>query len=162
MRHARLGYWSAVAVAFFMASSGAVADYVPPTPAEDVACAFHRPMRDIERLASLPAPVRQILDAHVGPMAERGAFFNSTDVILREAPGRRFIRAGESGSKWFVAYETGGIAYHKTAIILAPGDRGGELQVTAHSGYYKRPLCAVVEDLLDGRSPDKGLPQDFR
>ncbi len=86
----------------------------------------------VDSLKALPAAVR----AAVGPMADRGEDFNPTDVIIKPAPGRRFIRAGETGGRWFVWYEQGGIAYWKQILILD----GGKVAVQSRSNGGRQSL----------------------
>lgn len=112
-----------------------------------MSCTFRHSVRDVDSLKGLPPSIRAYLQKNADSMADRGEFFNVTDSIVRPGPGRRFIRGGESGGKWFVAYETGGIAYYRTVLLL---ENKGEVIKQDASQFYSGSLCLAVDNLLDG------------
>lgn len=70
---------------------------------------------DYARFKDLPAASR----AAIPPMAERGASFQATDVIMgRPLPGRRFVSASQSGCRITLRFEYGGIARGTGTMIL--------------------------------------------
>jgi hypothetical protein len=93
----------------------------------------------------LPPDVRKFVRDNFGAMADRGEDFNATDVIMKPAPSRRFIRAGKSRGHWFLWYEQGGIAYWK-GIVLFDGARIAMQSRT----NWSDDLCAETDRLLDG------------
>ncbi|TBR36482.1 hypothetical protein [Dyella terrae] len=98
----------------------------------------------VETLSALPATVRQRLrgDASgVGGIAERGAPFNATDIIMSRDPMRRFIVAGHDGHVWVVALEHGGFAYRKVAHVLKPDG--------THREYLLAGKIDSLKDVVD-------------
>jgi len=125
-----------------------------PTPQpvpEGADCVLKHPSHDVLSLKQLPPNIRGALaKLSGGGMADRGEFFNATDVIMTPAPAQRFIRAGETQGKWFVWFEHGGIAYWRQVVLFAIDPSGTvhvEKNVTAHGAG----LCDVTDALLDGR-----------
>src|SRR5436190_7535255 len=82
-----------------------------PSDNPDFTCTLSHPARNVNSLRLLPSPLRSYIKAKIGPMADRGAFFNSGDVVIKPGPFDRFIRGGKVGGYWFVWYEHGGFAY---------------------------------------------------
>jgi hypothetical protein len=130
----------------------------------DLACKMHRDVRDVNAFDAMPPAVVSFVRAKMGAgklpndeiIAARGAAFNATDVIVGHAPGRRFIRAGHAGNKWFLWYERGGIAYSKSIAIVALD--GGKASLVAHIGYEHENPCALTDAALDGKvAVDNGL-----
>ena len=131
-----------------LAMSGA-AHATPPIP--DFTCASRHPSKSADSLAQLPAPVRlyiQNSQKKIGAMADRGAFYNATDVIMKPGPSNRFIRGGTIGDRYFLWYEHGGIAYWKTVVLLSV-DAGGQPVVAAEqNGNFPNGLCAATDALV--------------
>ena len=78
---------------------------------------------DFARKADLPSGV---LEAFGTAMAERGARFQSTDVLGPgpALPGTRFVAARQTGCRLALRFEQGGIAHTwQTAILERRGDR---------------------------------------
>lgn len=130
---------------------------VPPTPQADLDCKFRHATVEIDALDKMPKPVADFIRSETDGMAPRGDFFNSTDVIVASAPGRRFIRAGHAGDRWFLFYERGGIVYSKNIAVLslAPGQTNPRL--LAHLGYFREDPCALTDAVLDGRAVPAAL-----
>jgi hypothetical protein len=84
----------------------------------DFICTLRHKGSDLNSLTKLPASVRDYISSTIGQMADRGEFFNLTDVVQKPAPSARFIRAGKFGDYWFLWYERGGIAYSKHIVLL--------------------------------------------
>jgi hypothetical protein len=86
-------------------------------------------------------------------MAERDQYFNATDVMLKNAPMHRFIRAGREDDRWFVWFERGGIAYNRNIVVLAwkPGEASPRL--IAHTLYFGENPCRLTDGILDGHLP---------
>jgi hypothetical protein len=95
----------------------------------------------------LPSPVRIYIKYKIGPMADRGAFFNAGDVVIKPGPFDRFIRGGRAGGHWFVWYEHGGFAYWKQIVILDV-DAKGRAWLSAET-RGSTDLCADTDALLD-------------
>jgi hypothetical protein len=133
----------------------------PPSTPPEIACKLHHPVSEVGSLAAMPPPivafVRERMGADAFPnisvMAERGAFFNITDVIMKPAPGRRFMRAGHSGGFWFLWYEHGGIAYIKNIAVFAQDGMQGRPRLVAHIGYFREDPCALTDAVLNGQTP---------
>jgi hypothetical protein len=130
---------------------------MPLTPQDDLACRFRHPVETIDSLRRLPEWLKHYVHMQLDPIADRGEPFNSTDVIVREWPGRRFIRAGHAGEHWFVWYEQGGIAYFKTILMLVPRENGAS--ETARRTYFSDNPCAITDRLLDRLAPPNPAAQ---
>jgi hypothetical protein len=121
------------------------APFVPIMPT-GVDCAMKHPSRDVISLKQLPAPIRAALKKVAGAMADRGEFFNSSDVMQKPGPFNRFIRGGESGGRWYVWYEHGGFAYwHQVVVFEADGSR-----VVSNVHSNDANLCAMTDLLIYG------------
>ena len=102
-------------------------------------------LREVNSLSELPIPVLLAIgsgSAAHDPIADRGQPFQATDVIIGDAPRRRFFAAGHDGNYWLVAVENGGIAYN-VQVYLFKGD------ALEHTEYIfpalgPRPLERVV------------------
>ena len=101
-------------------------------------------------MSDIPLALRQL----IGPIAEVGAPFNSTDAILDPTlPGRRMIRAGHVEDDWFVWYEHGGIAYFWQAVVARVPSDGGPATALANAETISDTLCAVTDGALAGSVP---------
>jgi len=130
-------------------ASGALASEQPDS--QDFTCKLGHAAAMIDSLKALPPAVAKALHAKVGDMAERGGAFNATDVIIDpNTPGRRFIRAGHAGSKWFVWYEQGGIAYFKAILVFETDSKGALFATSEHQGNWNDNLCADTDKILAG------------
>ena len=140
------------ALAFLLLACGtAVASEQPSSP--NFTCKLSHPATMYDSLKLLPPVLATALHDKIGPMADRGEFFNATDVIIKPGPGRRFIRAGKSGGTWFAWYEQGGIAYYQS-VVLFTGDGRRSLEVAReYQGSWNDNLCAETDRLLDGKTP---------
>lgn len=140
MRRAAAGAVSAL----LLCAGGDAAGVLPGNP--DFTCTLHHRARMIDSLGALPAPIRD----KVGVMAERGAVFNASDDIqYPEAPGRRFIRAGQAGTTWFVWYQQGGISLYKVIALFEPDRSGGLRAKGEYHGNWNADLCAETDNILD-------------
>ena len=125
---------------------------VSPACADDVsadlACKLHHAVVETQSFPALPKPVSGAILSKTHEMADRGAAFNATDVIVKPAPAHRFIRAGHAGDTWFVWYEHGGIAYSKNIVVLnAPA--GAPVKFVAHLSYFNENPCTLTDAALD-------------
>lgn len=112
----------------------------------DFICHLRHHAERVDTLHKLPRDVRDALRGHAGAMADRGAFFNATDVVMRPGPFERFIRADDFGAYWSVWYEHGGLAYWKQ-IVLIDREPVAHVVVSRHSS--SGDLCAETDRLLD-------------
>ncbi|MEJ1967576.1 MAG: hypothetical protein WDN03_02910 [Rhizomicrobium sp.] len=118
----------------------------------DFACKLRETAAMYDSLKALPPPLARMVQTKLGPIAERGAFYNATDVIQHPGPSRRFIRAGTTDHRrWFVWYEQGGIAYFKAIVVFADVDGKGLRTTTQYSGGGQDDLCAATEAILNKR-----------
>lgn len=131
------------------------ADYVPATPEPDVSCKLRLHVEEFSSLAKLPMAIRKFLRAHIGEIADRGEAFNSTDVIVRDLPSRRFIRAGYWNRQWFfVWYEQGGIGYSKNILLLDWSGREASVKEVVRKSYFNENPCVLTGALLIEQIPD--------
>jgi len=97
-------------------------------------------------------------------VAPRDAEWQVTDVVMPGQPllGRRFIQGGRAGTRWYVWYESGGIAhqYHAAIFDLPPAAPAPHL-VTHIDGSLDQ-LCPVTRAQLiahpaEAAQPDRGF-----
>ena len=117
----------------------------------DFTCVLGHRSATYDSLKALPPDFRKTVADKIGVMADRGEFFNATDVIMRPGPGRRLIRAGASGGYRYIWYEQGGIAYRKQIVIFAT-DPNGRVHVLADE-TARGNLCAETDRLLGRPGP---------
>ena len=111
-------------------------------------CKLSHPSKDVASLAKMPTPIRKFIAEHFGPMADRGEFFNSTDVIMKPGPANRFIRGGEIGERWYLWYEHGGIAYYRNIVLFSSDPSGTPHIIGEEQGLWIDNLCALTDALL--------------
>jgi hypothetical protein len=118
-----------------------------PRPADvGPGCALQvRPGVTVTSLRKLPKAIRAALAEAVGPMADRGAFFNDTDVVIKPAPFQRFIRAGKVGARWFVWFEHSGIAYWQQLTVF---EEGPPPRVVSNAPVRGEDLCAATDRVM--------------
>jgi len=97
-------------------------------------------------------------------IAPRDSDWQVTDVVSPGTPllGRRFIAGGRIGERWYVWYESGGIAhlYHVAIFDLLPTSPAPHLVL--HAAGSLDALCPVTAAQLVGRGaeaapPDRGF-----
>lgn len=127
----------------------ALALAVPAQAIPDTNCALTAAVTDVSGVSDLPPALQDL----VGPIAEIGAPFNSTDSVLDPSlPFRRLIRAGHHGDDWFVWYEHGGVGYFWQVVVVRVDDGGGVATV-ANAGTIADTLCAITDGAFEGRVP---------
>jgi hypothetical protein len=118
-----------------------------------------RIVAELKRRFSAPETMR-IADM----IAPRDAEWQVTDVVTPGQPllGRRFIQGGRVGTRWYVWYESGGIAhqYHAALFDLAPAASAPRL--LAHISGSLDQLCPVtraqmIEHGTEAPPPDRGF-----
>jgi hypothetical protein len=112
-------------------------------------CRFKHPVRSIASLADVPRAIR---DA-VGPMADKNAFFNATDVFQPGVPSRGFVSAGQSGDRYFVWYEQGGIALFSQIAVYRLPFGAAKAELVTQQNESGGDLCLVIDTLLDAKGP---------
>jgi hypothetical protein len=138
---------AALVFAGLLAAGCTTADAKATQDNPDFTCSLTHASSSVNSLQGLPAPVRAYIKDKVGPMADRGAFFNAGDVVLKPGPFDRFIRGGRADGHWFVWYEHGGFAYWKQIVIFRVDANGKAWPLAeAHGG---RDLCSDTDALLD-------------
>ena len=68
--------------------------------------------KPVEQWQEVPASIREDLETLIGPIAEKGAHFNATDVVSGDLASNRFLTACRSNALVAVALERGGRGYH--------------------------------------------------
>lgn len=141
-----------LALALALAAGCAAAKEPAPQPAPAGAdCVLKHASHDVLSLRQLPQSIRDALIKQAGEMADRGAFFNATDVVVKPAPFSRFIRAGHTQGTWYVWYEHGGIAYWRQVVLFVI-DPAGHVHTSANQTAHGQDLCAMTDALLDGKT----------
>jgi hypothetical protein len=77
--------------------------------------------------------------------------FNSTDVIVDDAPQRRLVFTGDWRDCWFVCYEHGGRGYHCHLIMFSVENK--KVQVKSNGVYFYKPenLNQLNEWIKEGK-----------
>ncbi len=126
-----------------------------------LSCKFRQSVQEVNSFEAMPMAVQDNLkprfnfdDPHTGGIAPRDGKWNATDVVMEDAPFRRFIRAGHAGDKWFLWWERGGIAYWREFAVFALA--GGNVIVMAHGNLPPDNPCVATEAAMDGRLPTGG------
>jgi hypothetical protein len=149
-------FWVAI-LAAALCLAPAIANPIPPTPQADLDCRFAAAVADVPTLRDLPPPIEsavfRALNAGFAKTSEaiahRGAMFNATDRPQEDLPGRRFIRAGRSGDKWFVWYEQGNGVYSKNLLVFVLG-ADDSARLIARASYGHENPCLLTEPFLAG------------
>jgi hypothetical protein len=150
-----------------LSAHAAVAMAEPPTsPDTNLSCTFRHPITEVGDIGELPPSILNAMLARMDPlaredakfewhhlMAPRGGAYSSTDVIVGDAPSRRFIRAGHEGTEWFVWYEHGGVAASKNIALFHERLGHGVPIVRAFISYAQQDPCALTDDLMDNKIP---------
>jgi hypothetical protein len=115
-------------------------------------------------VAGLPGAVRDglktLFDQPTLELAEPGAEFQSTDVIMKpDLPGRRLIAAGCSADHCLVYYERGGIAHSFHVVLFAVAKSGARFEWggSAPSALASASLEEIKRAVLSGQV--KGQPR---
>jgi hypothetical protein len=129
--------------------SAAMTLAAPANALPDTNCRLVTPLTDVSSVAQLPAALTKL----IGPIADIGAPFNSTDAVTDPSlPFRRLIRAGHRHDEWFVWYEHGGITYFWQAVVARVGNDGSATPV-ANAGTIGDTLCAITDGAFAGKVP---------
>jgi hypothetical protein len=100
-------------------------------------------LREIDR-GALAALEHQFGNEH--RLADRGAPFQSTDVVMRGGgPSRRLVLAAASGDTWFIHYEHGGIGLHSHLVALARSGSSWRVVYSATAFYAYDTLPKLRE-----------------
>jgi hypothetical protein len=127
----------------------AVTIAAPAASVPDTTCRLATPVTEVSGVAQLPAALKKL----IGPLADTGAPFNSTDDVEDALlPFRRLIRAGHRGDDWFVWYEHGGITYFWQAVVAHVG-ADGTVTPVANAGSINDTLCAITDGAFAGTVP---------
>jgi hypothetical protein len=139
---------AAALVAIVLMSGACVAKPADVSLDAAFTCRLAHPSTSVASLAKMPAPIRKFIAEHIGPMADRGEFFNATDDIIKPGPANRFIRGGEIGERWFLWYEHGGIAYYRNVVLFGSDPSGTPRVIAEEQGLWSDNLCALTDALL--------------
>lgn len=121
----------------------------PAGAAPDTNCQLVTPVTDVSSMTQLPAPLKTL----IGPMADIGAPFNSTDDVDDPSlPFRRLIRGGHRDKDWFLWYEHGGITYFWQVVVAHVAD-DGTVSPLANAGTIGDTLCAITDGAFAGKVP---------
>ncbi|HLY58830.1 MAG TPA: hypothetical protein VKS60_24925 [Stellaceae bacterium] len=146
----------AAALALVLIASNAA--FAEPSP--NPACpALDQGGTSFNSVKEIPAPIATelarkmpgaILNEFI--MADRDQPWQVTDVVIPgpRLPSRRFIRGGNVGSRWYIWYETGGIAHEfYVAIVELPSTREAAKAVTHFFASPDRMCSETREHLAD-------------
>jgi hypothetical protein len=124
----RIVFVLALALAACPSAFSAVVD---PLVSGEVRVATH--LRDIDA-GALAALKRKFSDEH--RLADRGAPFRSTDVLMgRDPASRRLVLAAVSGDTWFIHYEHGGYGLHSHLVALTRSRNSWRVVYSATAFY---------------------------
>lgn len=127
------------------------ADNVPP-PSRHADCTMRHSAVFLGSLDQLPPVVQAAIPPEVRTMAGAGQDFDSGDVGPHTLPTRRFMRAGRSGSLWFLWYEHGGLGLHEHALGFEIGVSGigreqAPIAMLVHN--FTGDPCRATDAMLD-------------
>jgi hypothetical protein len=91
----------------------------------------------VDDLKKIEPEVLGVFHRKVQPwdIANKGKSFNATDVVMDNAPMRRFVVAGSAPGMWFILYEHGGIGYHHNLVVFS---KNGHWRIVASvTGFVK-------------------------
>jgi hypothetical protein len=116
---------------------------------------------EVGSLASLPAPIQDSLGVGregAAGIADRGARFNTTDVIQPGLPMRRFVIAGVASDAALVAYERGGRGY-SVGVSLFDWS-GSRVRRVRSWTVYDPPdgLAGLIKSVSTSRSDRRPAP----
>jgi hypothetical protein len=138
--------------AFVVGFAGVSVAMVIAAPAgamPDTNCRLVTPVTDVSSVTELPAALKKL----IGPIADIGAPFNSTDDVDDPSlPFRRLIRGGHRDKDWFLWYEHGGISYFWQAVVAHVAD-DGTVSPLANAGTIDDALCAITDGAFAGKVP---------
>jgi len=154
------GWWNAGRVASLCALLGlpsACAHHTTPSVAWE-----GREFVEVGTLAALPAAIQDSLGAQrtgAEGIADRGARFNTTDVIEPGLPMRRFVVGGVAADAAIVAYERGGRGY-SVRVLLYDWSGPGVRRVRAWTTYDPPDgLAALIRSVQISRSDRPQKPK---
>lgn len=137
--------------AFATGIAGVIVAMMVAAPAgatPDINCPLVTPVTEVASVTQLPGPLQTL----IGPIADIGAPFNSTDAVDDPTlPFRRLIRAGHRDD-WFVWYEHGGITYFWQAVVARVRPDGTVIPIV-NAGTIDDRLCAITDGALAGTVP---------
>jgi hypothetical protein len=102
-------------------------------------------LTEVRAIAGIPPEVYVLLgggEKGLDGIADRGGKFNSTDVVDRALPMRRFVLAGSSSSCVAVAFERGGRSHR---IELWVFSRNAGAWVGERQGRFRAPPKSLKE-----------------
>jgi hypothetical protein len=138
-----------VATVAGVAVAATVAIAAPAASVPDTTCRLTTPVTDVSGVAQLPEALREL----IGPLADVGTPFNSTDDVEDSLlPFRRLIRAGHRGDDWYVWYEHGGISHYWQVVVVHVG-AGATVRPIANAGTIDDTLCVVTDGAFAGQVP---------
>ncbi len=121
----------------------------PAGATHDTNCRLVTPVTEVSSVTKLPAALKKL----IGPIADIGAPFNSTDAVDDPSlPFRRLIRGGHRDKDWFLWYEHGGITYFWQAVVAHVAD-DGTVSPLANAGTIDDTLCAITDGAFAGKVP---------
>jgi hypothetical protein len=138
--------------AFVVGIAGVSVAMVIAAPAgatPDTNCRLVTLVTEVSSVTELPAALKKL----IGPIADIGAPFNSTDDVDDPSlPFRRLIRGGHRDKDWFLWYEHGGISYFWQAVVAHVAD-DGTVSPLANAGTIDDTLCAITDGAFAGKVP---------
>lgn len=127
------------AAAVALGGGRATADEIPRCltlpPAEDVAP------------ADVPAILRVTLGHDIGAYALPGQPYDATDVVS-VGVNRRLIWVRRRGTRWVVAFEQGGRAYHDTVLSYEVGYDNSSIAGIRAEVAFPATVCQMTERAL--------------
>ncbi len=118
----------------------AKADEVPP-------CQLPSGAASVSLLSKAPSAIKHALQQNVGEVVEPGEKFDATDVMVT-GHSRRLIFIWNTGSRWIVAIERGGIAYSDPIFVynLSADNQKAELLETRTA--IPRTVCSTALSIV--------------
>ena len=137
-----------VRVSTIVTSFAATASLIAAAKADSIpACSVPPGVQSVAQLSATPAALQRAVHDTVGDIVPAGEPFDATDVAT-VGRFRRLIFIWNTGRRWLVATEHGGIAYNDPifAYVLSEDDRQATLVETVEA--LPNTVCAKATTLI--------------
>ena len=136
-------------LARFLIASLFAGTFYAPARADDIApCPVPHGVVSISLQHGTPKAVLQALKEQVGEIVPPGGKFDATDVIIY-GRNRRLIFIWNSGRRWIVASERGGIAYSDPIFAFDLPANDGSAVLVEERDAIPRTVCSTAVGLLN-------------
>lgn len=112
-------------------------------PAQAAAIQDCPPPPGVTKVA-LPSGLPAALSDKMGDVALPGEPFNAIDVYIKGVPNRRYLYVWNTGNRWVVAMEQGGIALRARVVVYDLSQDGKTATLIDNRMTSRGSVCAVA------------------